>query len=204
MGIFAANKAIFMSVIFDQLRIADDGKKLFIDAHVNLASQFEETTIDSLYIVLESQVYETRTIDPESNGYIYKKTYENVKAIHEVIDISDENLIYNKTTFSDLLFVYVGCSNLPEDKDCYASVGKYFLNVTFDVNLLHQRVMGFTKQLAEDCQTPNGFIDFILLWNAFKAAVETEHFIPAIEYYNMLFSSYGAASNTSKHCGCHG
>ena len=203
-------------IVYDQLRVSDDGKQLYIDAHVSLANCFEGITIQSLYICLGSQIYETLTIDPESNGYIYKKEYgEEIKEIHECISIGDESLIYNKTSFSkDLFFVYVGCSTVPEGCECFASVGKYVLGVTFDENLLYQRVMQFTKDLADDCKIPVVFTDFILLWNAFKASVETEHYIPAIKYYNMLFGTdaegkpYGAYDKTSgmihKPCGCHG
>ena len=203
-------------IVYDQLRVSDDGKQLYIDAHVSQADCFDGVTIQSLYICLSSQVYETLAIDPESNNYIYKKEYgTDIKEIHECINIDDENLIYNKSSFSkDLFFVYVGCNPIPEGCECFTSVGKYVLGVTFDENLLYQRVMQYTKSLADDCKIPVEFTDFILLWNAFKASVETEHYIPAIKYYNMLFGKdvdgkpYGAYDNTSgmihKPCGCHG
>ena len=196
-------------VVFDQLRVSDDGRQLYIDAHISLASCFDAVTIQSLFICLGSQVYETLTIDPESKGCIYRKSYDaNVREIHECINIDDESLIYNKTSFSrDLLFVYVGCNTVPEGCECYTSVGKYVLGVTLDENLLYQKVMQFTKSLADDCEIPVAFMDFILLWNAFKASVETEHYIPAIEYFNMLFDVNGIEGKTFNHakpCGCHG
>ena len=203
-------------VIYDQLRISDDGKKIYIDAHVSKAECFANTTIEKLCICLGSQIYETETIDPESNTYIYTKDYTgDVTEIHEIIDANTQGLIYSKTDFSrDLFFIYVKCSGIPQDCSCFATVGSYFLGVTFDENLLYQRVMGYTKDLADSCKVPTGFADFILLWNAFKASVETEHFIPAIKYYNMLFGTdgegnsygpYGSASVVGTNsCGCHG
>lgn len=202
-------------IVFDQLRVSDNGKRLYIDAHVSLTSCFDDVTIKSLYICLGSQVYETQTIDPESNGYIYKKQYDEVKEIHECITITDENLAYGKTSFSkDLFFVYVGCNTVPSGCECFTSIGKYVLGVTFDENILYQKVMQFTKSLADDCKIPVAFTDFILLWSAFKASVETGHYIPAIKYYDMLFgmdtdgTPYGVYDNTSgvisKPCGCHG
>ena len=194
-------------IIYDQLRISDDGKRLYINAHVNKASLFEGTTIEKLCICLGSKVYETTTIDPECNGVIYSKDYEEgTKEINEVISIDDPSLLYNKTTFKDLLFVYVKCAGIPEDASCYVSVCDYVLGVVFDENLLYQRVMGYTKELANDCQMPLDFMDFILLWNAFKASIETEHYIPAIKYYNMLFDETkdNASYTTYKTCGCHG
>lgn len=193
-----------MSVLFDQLRISDDGRELYIDAHINKSSDFADTTIGGLYICLGSKIYETETIDPESNGFIYSKVYdEEVTEIHEVIHIGDEDLQYNKTLFKDLFFVYVKCNNLPDDGCCYTAVGDYVLGVTFDENLLYQKAMQFTKGLTNKCEIPVGFTDFILLWNAFKASVETEHYIPAIKYYNMLFDNTNGISIT-KGCGCNG
>jgi hypothetical protein len=189
---------------------------MYIDAHINQSEKFEDVTIESLYIILGSQIYETVTIDPESNGYIYKKTYENVKEIHEAIDIADENLIYNKTSFSkDLFFVYIGCNAVPDACTSLLTIGKYLLGVVFDENLLYQRVMAFVRELADKCTIPVGFADFILLWNAFKSSVETEHYMAAIKFYNMLFGRdcsgkpYGPYSRDysaiiSKPCGCHG
>mgnify|MGYP003571396026 CR=1 FL=1 len=188
-------------IIYDQLRISDDGQKLYINAHVNGAEEFQDTTIEELYICLGSQVYETLTIDPESNGYIYKKDYEDVKEINEVIEINDESPI---SSFSkDLFFVYVKCANVPGGSCCYTMVGNYVLGVVFDESLLYQKVMQFTKSMADDCKIPVGFTDFILLWNAFKAAVETEHFVPAIKFYNMLFDETNG-HQTPKPCGCNG
>ena len=77
---------------------------------------------------------------------------------------------------------------------------------TIDYALLYQQVMDYTKDLADDCQIPQGFIDFILRWNAFKAAVETEHYIPAIKFWKMLFENQGGKTlaHSTKPCGCHG
>jgi hypothetical protein len=193
-------------IIFDQLRISDDGKQLYINAHVNPAETFADTTIESLSICLGNQIYETNTIDPESNGNIYHKEYtEGTKEINEVISIDDESLVYNMSTFKDLLFVFIGCSGVPEGAECYTTVGNYVLGVTFDETLLYQKTMQFTKQLSVDCDVPKDFIDFILLWNAFKAAVETEHYIPAIDFWKKLFQGhYGVSKLNSNPCGCHG
>lgn len=195
-------------VIFDQLRISDDGRQMYIDAHISKAECFADTKIERLCICLGSQVYETLTIDPDSNGYIYSKNYpENTTEIHEAINIKDPDLLYNKCSFSkDLFFVYIKCTGIPEGCSCFTMTGNWVLAVTFDEALLYQKVMGYTKELAEDCSAPSkAFIDFILLWNAFKACVETEHYIDAIKFYKRMFGDMlRPVSATKKGCGCHG
>lgn len=193
-------------IIFDQLRISDDGKRMYINAHVNKADLFTDTTIERLCICLGDKVYEATTIDPESNSIIYNKVYpEGIKEINEVVSIDDEDLIYNKVSFKELYFVYIKCANVPDEGKCFSAVGKYSLGVTFDENLLYQAVMNFTKGLAEDCNISAGFTDFILLWNAFKASIETEHYIPAVKFWNMLFEGHAMTTyKTTKPCGCHG
>jgi hypothetical protein len=66
--------------------------------------------------------------------------------------------------------------------------------------------MEFTRELAVECRIPRGFLDMILLWNGFKAAIETEHYIPAIDFWKKLFfGHHGMPGLTNpKPCGCHG
>lgn len=233
-------------VLFDQLRISDDGKRMFINVHINKAVDgtgkklFENIFLDSITIVTADKV-ESET-DPyciavEADN-IYNYTFkENVSEANLIVDISDlqeaytnsmgkdclDNVnpnctnCYNKKNFSDdLFFVYVKCRIDGETNPCLENLQCSLtelitLGVTFDENLLYQRVMDYTKELADKCTVSKGFVDFILLWNAFKASIETEHYIPAIKYYKMLFgkggvnSPYGESSRIyNKNCRCHG
>lgn len=189
-------------IIFDQLRISDDGKKLYLNARVNEAEVFSDTYIEKVYVCLAKNAYEAKTIDPESSLPIYSKTYGNVKQIDEVIEAADLKL-YVKDSFKDLLFVYIKCKGVPEEGKCFTSVGNYVMAAVFDESVLYQKAMGYTKELAEGCTVPVGFADFILQWNAFNAAIETEHYITAVEFYNTLFEE-GALYKNNKTCGCHG
>lgn len=189
-----------MSVLFDQLRISDNGRKMYINLHVNRASYFENIFLDSLTIMTADRVSETNPSEP-TRDYIYKKVFDgNQKEADLVLDASD----FIKTWEEDpkamrfpgeemshtLFFVYVKVKGAPGECTPCTMDEQITVGVTFDVHLLYQRVMGYTKGLADTCQVPAGFMDFILLWNAFKAAIETDHYIPAIKYYNMLFGHY--------------
>ena len=196
-----------MSVLFDQLRISDDGKRLYINLHVNNADYFQNIYLDSLVITTADKVSETSPHLP-SEDYIYKKEFTgNEREADLVLQPVDMNEKFSKSSFSsDLFFVYVKVKGTPDPCTPCRLDEEITLGVTFDENLLYQKVMQYTKSLADDCTISVGFIDFILLWNAFKASIETEHYIPAIKYYNMLFEKSNAIASYEmiKPCGCHG
>lgn len=194
-------------ILFDQLRVSDDGKRMYISIHVNRASYFDDIYLDEIVITTADKVLETSPTIP-SEDYIYKKVFDNgMKEADIVLLPTDFNGHFTKSNFSsDLFFVYVKVKGTPDPCTPCRLDEEVTLGMTFDENLLYQQVMQFTKSLAEDCNIPVGFTDFILKWNAFKAAVETEHYIPAINYYQQLFdNTVGiSAKGTSKPCGCHG
>ena len=53
-----------MSVVFDQLRISDDGKRMYIDVHVNKADYFDNIYLDELTIMTADKVSETNPNEP--------------------------------------------------------------------------------------------------------------------------------------------
>ena len=58
-------------VIFDQLRISDDGTKMYINIHVNEADEFASVYLDEMYICTADGVNETAFCDPEQYEPIY-------------------------------------------------------------------------------------------------------------------------------------
>lgn len=203
-------------IIFDQLRISDDGKRMYINAHVNKADYFNDIYIDSIVIQTADKVSETDPGLPTSDYVYIKKAEENAKELNLVLEASDLSrswesdpnaIAFNRGDMSKtLFFVYIKCKGTPGSCTPCRLDEETTLGVVFDENVLHQRVMDYTKELVADCNVPTAFIDFILLWNAFKSAIETEHYIPAIKFYNMLFDEVGKScqSRIIKTCGCNG
>lgn len=200
-------------ILFDQLRLSDDGRRLYINVRVNKADYFKDVSIEGIYVMGSDQVSETH---PETFTHecLYSKTFdEGVREADLVLTARDLTRSWEeepgKIAFKDadmgrtLFFVYVKCKGpVGECTPCRLDE-PVTLGVTFDEKLLHQRVMGYTKALADDCSVPTGFTDFILLWNAFKASIETEHYIPAIKYWKMLFDNgMGDAWGVTHGCGC--
>ena len=211
-----------MSVIFDQLGVSDSGKNMKLVFHVDTASYFSNVYLENITIVTADKVSKENIWEPPTENYIYKKKYDSTidKSDNLIIPWNDPNLTnFTKTDFSsDLFFVYVKTTPVTDPCCPCAEASEYTLVVTFDINTLYQNIMNYTKALGNDCQVPNEFIDLILLWNSFKAAVETEHYLDAIKFYNLLFgkasddpdldgshSPYGyVLAKPSKNCGCHG
>ena len=203
-------------IIFDQLRISDDGKRMYINAHVNKADYFNDIYIDSIVIQTADKVSETDPGLPTSDYVYIKKAEENAKELNLVLEASDLSRSWesdpNAIAFGrgdmskTLFFVYIKCKGTPGSCTPCRLDEETTLGVVFDENVLHQKVMDYTKELVADCSVPSAFIDFILLWNAFKSAIETEHYIPAIKFYNMLFDEVGKScqNRTIKTCGCNG
>lgn len=203
-------------IIFDQLRISDDGKRMYINAHVNKADYFNDIYIDSIVIQTADKVSETNPGLPTSDYVYIKKVEENAKELNLVLEASDLSRSWesdpNAIAFGrgdmskTLFFVYIKCKGTPGSCTPCRLDEETTLGVVFDENVLHQKVMDYTKELVAACSVPSAFIDFILLWNAFKSAIETEHYIPAIKFYNMLFDEVGKScqSRTIKTCECNG
>lgn len=203
-------------IIFDQLRISDDGKRMYINAHVNKADYFNDIYIDSIVIQTADKVSETDPGLPTSDYVYIKKAEENAKELNLVLEASDlsrswesdpKAIAFGRGDMSKtLFFVYIKCKGTPGSCTPCRLDEETTLGVVFDESVLHQRVMDYTKELVADCNVPTAFIDFILLWNAFKSAIETEHYIPAIKFFNMMFEEVGKScqSRTIKTCGCNG
>ena len=76
-------------IIFDQLRISDDGKRMYINAHVNKADYFNDIYIDSIVIQTADKVSETNPGLPTSDYVYIKKAEENAKELNLVLEASD-------------------------------------------------------------------------------------------------------------------
>ena len=191
-------------LLIDQLRISDDGKRMYINAHVNTASYFDNIYIDKITIMTEDKVSE---MAPEmfTEDYIYQQTIDgNQKELALVLTATDFNEKFAKSTLTEnLFFVYITCKGTPDPSIPCRLDELTTLGVTFDDTLLYQKVMNQSRGLVNECDIPQELLDMILLWGGFKAAIETEHYIQAIDFWKKLFKNSNS-SGTYNGCGCHG
>lgn len=191
-------------LLIDQLRISDDGKRMYINAHVNTASYFDNIYIDKITIITEDKVSE---MAPEmfTEDYIYQQTIDgNQKELALVLTATDFNENFAKSLLTEnLFFVYITCKGTPDSSTPCRLDELTTLGVTFDDTLLYQKVMNQARGLVNECDISQELLDMILLWNGFKAAIETEHYIQAIDFWKKLFKNSNS-SGTYNGCGCHG
>jgi hypothetical protein len=138
-------------ILFDQLRVSDDGKRMYISIHVNRASYFDDIYLDEIVITTADKVLETSPTIP-SEDYIYKKVFDNgMKEADIVLLPTDFNEHFTKSNFSsDLFFVYVKVKGTPDPCTPCRLDEEVTLGVTFDESLLYQQVMQFTKSLSNE------------------------------------------------------
>jgi hypothetical protein len=201
-------------VVFDQLRISDDGKKLYLDIHISEEAQkyFTDPFIEKITICTDEDVSESISYA----GYIYRKEISSdtvslildkssFDAAFAGLDGTTATKEFSGTDLShNLFFVFVDWSGTPKSEciPCGADESP-IVGVTFDYGIIYNNAMNFTRELTEDCTVPNGFIDFILNLSALKFSIGTGHYYPAIKYFNTLIGK-GNRFSTVKGCGCHG
>lgn len=185
-------------VVIEQLRVAPDGQKLFIDAHINKASYFDNLKLDSISIDTQDTVLQT--FDGPSNKAVFVYDIQDTKETHLVIDKSEINADLSK----DMLYVYFHVTGTPSSDTPCRLDESYTLGVTFNEGVIYNRMMGYTKEIMNTCEVPKGFIDMILQLEAIKTAIETENYVSANKFYNRLMNTKSSKGTSNISCGCYG
>jgi hypothetical protein len=203
-------------IIFDQLRVSDDGKSFLVDVHVNTATYFDNVSISAVGIFRDTEISETDPVtkdNPKTDKCIFYQTYTTVKEVHLVLTLDSfkpfivTNHLPDMSDLShNIFYVYVFTTGEPVDAPC-DTTGTPVLGVTYDTGKIYDNGMNFVRELADTCSIPSGFIDFILNKEALDIAIGTGHYIPAKDYFYRLLgyaNMKGNVVSTKKPCGCHG
>ena len=188
-------------VVIEQLRISPDGQKLFIDAHINKSSYFENLVIDKISIDTQNTVLQSFD-GPSENPVFTHSTITNTLRPKEVHLVVDKNMI-DADLSKDMLYVYFHVSGTPSSNTPCGLDSPYTLGVTFNEGIIYNRMMGYTKEITNTCEIPMGFIDMILQLEAIKAAIETENYVTANKFYNRLIN-LKSSSTSNINCKCYG
>ena len=188
-------------VVIEQLRISPDGQKLFIDAHINKKYYDEDLVLDKISIDTQNTVLQSFD-GPSENPVFTQTTVTNTLRPKEVHLVIDKNMI-DADLSKDMLYVYFHVRGTPPPNIPCGLDTPYTLGVTFNEGIIYNRMMGYTKEIANTCEIPMGFIDMILQLEAIKAAIETENYVTANKFYNRFINSK-SSSTSNINCKCHG
>lgn len=200
-------------IIFDQLRVSDDGKIFYLDAHVNTNSDYTNVYIDKIAIVRDNEMSETTSTMPSATKCVWYEDSLNLKTLNRVLTTGELNTyattqeLPGVTDLShNIFYVYIHTTGTPGSGASCADTSNPALGVTYDTGAIYQNGMNFVRELADNCSVPNGFINFILNNEALKASLGTGHYVAANGYFKTLMGLSGGSNSaiTSKPCGCHG
>ncbi len=208
-------------IIVNECRVSQDGKYLTIEAAVDNLSYYDTVYIDSVYIDTnetyistgqpsEKAIYKYTFEAPEvedstaintyrddTNGHVIYQTKGNlVKKIRIILSDIDLSGISNK-----LFFVYIKAAGLTVEVPCGMD-NEYTIGVATYLKPLYNMIMGYIKELNNDCSVPRNFINLILRLKAFIISLKTGHYIEALKWWEKFFN--GKIVLTSKGCGCNG
>lgn len=199
-----------------------DGTKLEKDGHAvwqfNGKGSLGKGSVFNLYLYKQvgQDEFEYIRMD-QTDDFNFMHLYWQAYVKHASTTQRELNLVLDKNSFnekflksdlsSNMFFVYIECDGIvPADTPCRLDE-MTSLGVTFDYGLVFNQAMNYTKELSDDCNVPHAFIDFILNYDALKLAVETEHYVPAIQYWKNMMGEKGVSGKSigiTKPCGCHG
>lgn len=200
-------------VKFDELRISEDGRYLTVECHVENYDVYSEMYIESIYL----EYYKNRgtTGVPSENAIVlFENHNENpadVRGVRKRISMNDIPSGLGISTFTNgFFYVYVNCNgNLPPE---VASMNCTFDNtldigVIIDWKALYRKIMPLVASFASNCsgcELPSDFEHMILLWNAFRFAIDTCDWITAERIWDELIGLGSSAHSGASGCGCFG
>lgn len=203
-------------VIFNELRICEDGDYLKIDCQIDDAQVYENMYIKEIY--LEYYKNASSASMPSSKAY---KIYDNsnddttVRRRQQTVTKADLGWAeFGVSTFSDgLFYVIVKCdgvigpeiANYPCGADSTTKIG-----VALDWKAVYRRGMGYIYGLLDPCGNPcpstAEFEHFILLWNALKLAIASCDWDAVSDLWDKFLynasSRKGSVSVATGGCGC--
>lgn len=198
-------------VVFDELRITEDGKYLIISAHLRkeIVEQDYANRIDEIWVCDSSDYKEGVPSDANPIGVKVYSWGSPVNERHKVDIKINPNAFDNlPTNFKGkLLFVYINVLTTDEPVLSCGCASNPTVGVAIDMGLIYDQFMKFINELCNqnrcDGRTPQGFTDFILRFNALLLAMDSKHYKKGIEFFNKWFSADSKLITTSD-CGCHG
>lgn len=204
---------LFTMVVFDELRITNDGEYLIIDVRIRKENIYSSVNITSIVVGTHKNYTEGESKGTTINFTSLNQYTDNNR--HVLLRLSNYDLNPTATEGTkdyinlkkDLIYVYVDTTplntqcDLPCDMMQVHNIGAtlYMSNI---YNAFMQQMNEFNNKSCSN-QVPQNLIDLILRYTALTTALDSKHFIKANDFYNKWFTD--TDYNTFKSdCGCNG
>lgn len=189
---------IYIMIVFEELRITNDGETLVVKARVRTEIYYDTVYIDKVIIDTEETYKEGF---PSSTPVFTYTADGNVKSI--TLAINKAQIIPD---FKEhLFFVYVVTKGNPLPSVPCGMDNQTTLGVTMYMGNIYNNFMGYIKEMGGgNCQVPKGLIDQILRFKALTISMDSGQYLQGIDYYNKWFSGKRQDVVTIPNCGCNG
>lgn len=181
--LFTFGQTICIMVTFNELRICEDGNNLVVDCEINGVDVYDDMYIQSIY--LEHYKNASSVVMPGDKAYLLYDNEDNDTSVRS------KRIVFNKASLSstqfgitsfdgELFYAIVICDGDLPAETSYMPCGAddtRAIGAIPDWGLFYTRGIGYIASLfdpcGDPCQPTDEFEHFILLWNAFKLAIET-------------------------------
>lgn len=203
-------------IVFDELRITNDGEYLIIDARVRSEDLYKDVHITKVVVGNHRKYTEGDSIGKEidfTNLTLSKD--DPTRHIFLRLSILDlANKFYDDTEDNidlkkDLIYIYIDttpldnrdCPNLPCDLMQTHNIGVTMYMAPF----YNEFMNNMNSLLCTSCdnQIPQNLIDLILRYTALTTAIDSKHFVKANELFSKWFST-NCTFVLNSNCGCNG
>ena len=200
-------------VTFDDLRISEDKKTLSVKCHIEDYDIYDNMYIKTVYL----EYYKNRgEIGVPSEKAVLLYNNSNNDSSVRSIALSVPDAIFDAQTMGvgtfdgEMFYIYVTCDGTLPASVATMSCGydnTVDIGIVIDWLMVYQIGMVFVSRMAKNCggnggncDLPEDFEHFILLWNALKLAIETSDWTQAETLWAKI--SHSGINKFYTDCGC--
>ena len=139
------------------------------------------------------------------NGEEYVTTSMNSPVCPKEIYITLEKNDLNFTTVDNHLFyIYIVAGGIPDINCPCGGDNQTTLGVTMYTGHYYNDFMNYIREMEDDCNIPQGLIDYILRYKVLVNSINTGHFTQANTFFNKWFKNGYHIPLSNCNCGCYG
>lgn len=204
-------------VVFNELRITNDGEYLIIDARIRNESIYSNIEIKKVTVGTHKTYEEgasngkeipISTLNQATNDTRVKRVYFRLSKL-DLTDFSSYEESNEIDLEKDLIYVYIDTNSYdnPDCPDLPCDLTKsHHIGVTMYMGGFYNDFMSYMNELNKsscEAKVPQGLIDMLLKFTALTTAIDSKHFIKANEFFNKWFTGKHMF-NSNSNCGCNG